>query len=156
VIMETSMGTVEIELYPAKAPVTVRNFLGYVKDRFYDGTIFHRVVEDFVIQGGGFTPGLKEKKTKKPIKNEAGNGLSNIRGTIATACLERLHYEIPDTATAQFFINVADNGYGLDKGQAESNVGHCVFGKVIKGMDVVDKIRQVKTAVAFREIKIDK
>jgi cyclophilin family peptidyl-prolyl cis-trans isomerase len=144
VVMETSLGTIKIELDDAKAPVTVKNFLQYVDDKFYDGTTFHRVIPTFMIQGGGFEPGLKdakngrdiqakEKKTRDPIKNESGNGLSNKRGTIAMA-----RTNDPDSATAQFFINVADNSR-LD------NARYCVFGKVIDGMDVVDKIKNVKT-----------
>jgi len=144
VVMETSMGTIKIELDGEKAPGTVKNFLQYVDDKFYDGTTFHRVIEDFMIQGGGFKPELKnaknigdikaaEKKTRDPIKNESGNGLSNTRGTIAMARTNN-----PDSATAQFFINVADNSR-LDRPR------YCVFGKVIEGMDVVDKIRKVKT-----------
>ncbi|MBI1918527.1 MAG: peptidyl-prolyl cis-trans isomerase [Planctomycetes bacterium] len=131
--METSAGTIKLELYPDKAPITVKNFLRYVDDKFYDGTIFHRVISNFMIQGGGFEPGMKEKKTRGPIKNEAPNGLSNTVGTIAMARLPQ-----PNTATAQFFINVADNSR-LDRPR------YCVFGKVIEGMDVVDKIKEVKT-----------
>jgi len=143
VVMETSMGTIKIELLPEKAPITVKNFLGYADDKFYDGTIFHRVIgkenskKDFMIQGGGMEPGFKEKKTKDPIKNEASNGLSNKRGTIAMARTDE-----PDTATAQFFINVKDNDF-LDK-SADSD-GYAVFGKVIEGLDVVDKIKAVET-----------
>jgi cyclophilin family peptidyl-prolyl cis-trans isomerase len=145
VVVETSMGTIKIELYPEKAPVTVKNFLGYVDDKFYDGTIFHRVIgkensskkEDFMIQGGGFEPEFKQKKAKDPIKNEAGNGLSNKRGTIAMA-----RTNDPDSATAQFFINVKDNDF-LDKN--EGSAGYAVFGKVTEGMDVVDKIKAVET-----------
>jgi cyclophilin family peptidyl-prolyl cis-trans isomerase len=148
VVMETSMGTIEIELDPDKAPVTVKNFVDYANDKFFDGTIFHRVIEDFMIQGGGFEPGLKEKKTKKPIKNEAGNGLSNVRGTIAMARTDN-----PDSATAQFYINVADNSRTLDK--SDDNPGYCVFGKVTKGMDVVDKIRKVQTRQVIREVKVN-
>jgi cyclophilin family peptidyl-prolyl cis-trans isomerase len=138
VVMETSLGTVKIELYQDKAPNTVKNFLGYVDDKFYDGTIFHRVISDFMVQGGGFEPGMKEKKTKDPIKNEAGNGLSNERGTIAMA-----RTNDPDSATAQFYINVKDNSKGLDK--KSGSAGYCVFGRVIDGMDVVDKIKNVET-----------
>jgi len=133
VVMETSAGTIKLELYPDKAPITVKNFLQYVDDKFYDGTIFHRVISDFMIQGGGFEPGMKEKKTRDPIKNEAPNGLSNTAGTIAMARTSEL-----DSATAQFFINVEDNSR-LDKPR------YCVFGKVIEGMDVVNKIKEVKT-----------
>jgi cyclophilin family peptidyl-prolyl cis-trans isomerase len=139
VVIETSLGTIKVELYQDKAPITVKNFLGYVDDKFYDGTIFHRVISDFMIQGGGFEPGAKEeKKTKDPIKNEASNGLSNERGTIAMARLPE-----PDSATAQFYINVKNNSKGLDK--KAGNAGYCVFGRVIDGMEVVDKIKKVKT-----------
>jgi cyclophilin family peptidyl-prolyl cis-trans isomerase len=133
VVMETSMGTIKIQLDDGHAPNTVKNFLDYVGDKFYDGTIFHRVIESFMIQGGGFEPGLKQKTTKEPIKNEAPNELSNKRGTIAMA-----RTNDPDSATAQFFINVEDNSR-LDP------LRYCVFGKVIEGMDVVDKIRKVRT-----------
>jgi cyclophilin family peptidyl-prolyl cis-trans isomerase len=134
VVMETSMGTIKIELNAEKAPISTQNFLKYVEDKHYDGTIFHRVISDFMIQGGGFEPGMKEKKTRDPIKNESGNGLKNERGTIAMARTRAL-----DSATAQFYINVVDNP-NLDKGQ------YAVFGKVVEGMDVVDKIRKVKVA----------
>jgi cyclophilin family peptidyl-prolyl cis-trans isomerase len=145
VVMETSRGTIKIELDGEKAPGTVKNFLQYVDDKFYDGTTFHRVIEDFMIQGGGFKPELKnakniddikaaQKKTRDPIKNESGNGLSNTRGTIAMA-----RTNDPDSATAQFFINTVDNSGKLDRPR------YCVFGKVIDGMDVVDKIKKVKT-----------
>jgi len=139
VIMDTSMGKIAIELYADKAPITVKNFLDYADAKHYDGTIFHRVIADFMIQGGGHEPGLKEKKTGKGIKNEAGNGLSNERGTIAMA-----RTNDPDSATAQFFINVKDNP-ALDRARARDKVGYTVFGRVIDGMDVVDKIRQVET-----------
>jgi cyclophilin family peptidyl-prolyl cis-trans isomerase len=145
VVMVTSMGTIKIELYPEKAPITVKNFLGYVDDKFYDGTIFHRVIgkenadDDFMIQGGGFEAGMKEKKTKDPIKNESSNGLSNTRGTVAMA-----RTPAPDSATSQFFINVKDNKV-LDKAQFRDGVGYCVFGRVIEGLDIVDKIKAVKT-----------
>jgi cyclophilin family peptidyl-prolyl cis-trans isomerase len=143
VVMETSMGTIKIELNPEKAPETVKNFLGYVDDKFYDGTIFHRVIgkpssdRDFMIQGGGFAPGMKEKPTKGPIKNESANGLSNTRGTIAMARTRN-----PDSATAQFYINVGDNK-SLDGSSGQP--GYAVFGRVIEGMDVVDKIKAVDT-----------
>jgi len=139
VLVDTSMGKIKIELYPDKAPITVKNFLDYVDDKFYDGTIFHRVMPNFMIQGGGFKPGLDEKDTKKPIKNESTNGLENQRGTIAMA-----RTGVPDSATAQFFINVKYNDF-LDKVKARDRVGYCVFGKVIDGMDVVDKIVEVQT-----------
>ena len=139
VVMETSLGTIQLELDDGKAPGTVQNFLQYVDDQFYDNTIFHRVIADFMVQGGGLKPGFKQKKTRTAIKNESSNGLSNTRGTIAMARLSA-----PDSATAQFFINVTDN-VALDKAQAKDQVGYCVFGKVTEGLDVVDKIRAVKT-----------
>ncbi|GIW82087.1 MAG: peptidyl-prolyl cis-trans isomerase [Gemmatales bacterium] len=138
VIMETSLGTIKIELFEDKAPITVKNFLRYTDEKFYDGTIFHRVIADFVIQGGGYEPGMKRKKTHPPIKNEAANNLSNVRGTIAMA-----RTSDPDSATSQFYINVKDNK-NLDRRSAVEP-GYCVFGRVIDGMNVVDKIRAVKT-----------
>ncbi len=135
VVVETSLGSFKVELDQDKAPVTVKNFLTYVDDKHYDGTLFHRVKSNFMIQGGGFTAGLKEKATKAPIKNESNNGLSNKRGTIAMA-----RTRAPDSATAQFFINVVDNNF-LDG--AGGRPGYAVFGKVIDGMDVVDKIKAV-------------
>ena len=141
VVIETSMGTIKAELFEDKAPITVKNFLEYVKNDFYSGTIFHRVMSDFMIQGGGMEPGMKEKKTLAPIKNEAANGLSNARGTLAMA-----RTPVVDSATAQFFINVKDNK-GLDhRGRGQDEYGYAVFGKVIEGMDVVDKIKGVETA----------
>jgi cyclophilin family peptidyl-prolyl cis-trans isomerase len=139
VVLETSLGAIKLELDPAKAPLTVQNFLGYVDEGFYDGTVFHRVIPNFMIQGGGMEPGMRQKKTKAAIKNESANGLANKRGTIAMA-----RTNAPDSATAQFFINVTDNGF-LDRAQARDGVGYCVFGRVIEGMDVVDKIKAVKT-----------
>ncbi len=139
VVLETSLGTIKLELYPDKAPVTVQNFLAYVDEGFYDGTVFHRVIPNFMIQGGGMEPGMKQKQTKAAIKNESANGLSNTRGTVAMA-----RTSVPDSATAQFFINVTDNGF-LDRSQARDGVGYCVFGKVVEGLDVVDKIKAVKT-----------
>ena len=136
--METSLGTIELELDPDKAPVTVENFVKYAKKGHYDGTIFHRVISDFMIQGGGYTPDLKEKATDDPIRNESQNGLRNERGTIAMA-----RTGDPDSATAQFFINVEDNSGRL--GPPPGSAGYAVFGKVTKGMDVVDKIRAVPT-----------
>jgi cyclophilin family peptidyl-prolyl cis-trans isomerase len=142
VLIETSLGNIKVELFEDKAPTTVKNFLSYVDDKFYDGTIFHRVIKNFMIQGGGFEPQMKEKKTKDPIKNESDNGVANERGTIAMARTSR-----PDSATAQFYINVVNNK-ALDKANAGDGVGYCVFGKVIDGMDVVDKIRAVETGAA--------
>jgi cyclophilin family peptidyl-prolyl cis-trans isomerase len=140
VVMETSLGRIRIELYPEKAPTTVKNFVSYADERFYDGTLFHRVAKNpAVIQGGGYEPGLKEKKTKPAIKNEAANGLSNKPYTIAMARTNE-----PDSATSQFYINVKDNDF-LDKAKDPDNVGYCVFGKVVEGMGVVDKIFATKT-----------
>ncbi|MBT1073734.1 peptidylprolyl isomerase [Geobacter grbiciae] len=133
VLMETTLGPVKIELYPDKAPVSVKNFLDYVNSGFYNGTIFHRVIPGFMAQGGGFTADRKQKETKAPIKNEAANGLKNDRGTIAMARTMN-----PDSATAQFFINVANND-GLNRPNPDG-FGYAVFGKVVEGMDVVDKI----------------
>jgi len=140
VIMKTTKGDIVIELYKNKAPLTVKNFLSYVDEKFYDGTIFHRVIKGFMIQGGGLTPDLKEKPAKPPIKNEATNGLSNKRGTIAMA-----RTEVIDSASCQFFINQVDNS-GLDhRDNTPTGFGYAVFGKVIKGMNVVDAIAKVKT-----------
>jgi cyclophilin family peptidyl-prolyl cis-trans isomerase len=146
VVVETSKGTFKIELYQSKARITVRNFLQYVKDKHYNGLIFHRVIPTFVIQGGGLEPGLKERKARAPIKNESSNGLSNKRGTVAMA-----RTIDPNSATSQFFINVKDND-SLDK--AKTREGYCVFGKVIEGMDVVDKIRAVttRTVGAYQDV----
>ena len=141
VVLETSKGIIEIELYGDKAPETVNNFLGYVADKFYDGTIFHRVINDFMIQGGGFTADMMQKKTKAPIKNESGNGLKNEPGTIAMA-----RTPDPHSATAQFFINVRDNAF-LNKDQAQDGAGYCVFGKVVKGMEAINAIKVVPTGV---------
>ena len=138
VVMKTSMGDIRLELYPDQAPVTVQNFLEYANSGFYDGTIFHRVISSFMIQGGGFTPDMQKKATREPIVNEAANGLSNRRGTIAMARLPQ-----PDSATAQFFINVQNN-MNLDYNGAQ-NPGYAVFGRVTDGMNVVDDIRFVPT-----------
>ncbi len=137
-VMKTSKGEIHLELYPDKAPATVENFVAYAKDGFYEGTIFHRVISHFMIQGGGFTPDMQKKPTLDPIPNEANNGLSNRRGTIAMARLPQ-----PHSATAQFFINVQNN-LNLDY-QGGNNWGYAVFGKVIQGMEVVDDIRFVQT-----------
>jgi peptidyl-prolyl cis-trans isomerase A (cyclophilin A) len=138
--METGMGNVKVRLDPQKAPISVHNFLDYVKGGFYKGTIFHRVIPGFMVQGGGFTADMQEKQTRAPIKNEAGNGLKNERGTIAMA-----RTMIVDSATAQFFINVADNGFLNHRDNSMQGFGYAVFGKVIEGMDVVDRIAKVKT-----------
>ena len=137
VILDTSHGKIVVELFMDKSPITAKNFLQYTDDKFYDGVIFHRVIADFMIQSGGMEPGLKEKKTRATIKNEAGNGLSNEKGTLAMARTNN-----PDSASAQFFINVKDNKF-LDR--SASSAGYAVFGKVVEGMDVVDKIRKVET-----------
>jgi cyclophilin family peptidyl-prolyl cis-trans isomerase len=140
VLISTSMGDVKVELYEDKAPVTVKNFLAYVNDKFYDGTVFHRVIPDFMIQGGGFDKDMNQKGTKPPIKNEAGNGLKNEAGTIAMA-----RTSVVDSATAQFFINVKDNVFLDHRDQSPAGFGYAVFGKVIDGMDVVHKIEHVQT-----------
>lgn len=145
--LETSMGDILVRLDARKAPMTTANFLEYVKAGQYDGTIFHRVIKDFMIQGGGMTASLREKTTRAPIKNEADNGLSNDRGTIAMA-----RTMDPHSATAQFFINLVDNDFLNYSAPVPSGWGYCVFGKVVEGMDVVDKIAKVKTkSVGFHE-----
>ena len=138
--LTTNFGDITIELDAEKAPVTVKNFLDYVEKGFYDGVIFHRVINGFMIQGGGFDVNMKQKATDAPIKNEANNGLGNDKYTIAMA-----RTSIPDSATAQFFINVADNDFLNHTSPTPSGWGYCVFGKVVSGMDVVDKIKAVKT-----------
>jgi cyclophilin family peptidyl-prolyl cis-trans isomerase len=143
VVMETSKGTIKVELNPERAPITVKNFLEYVDGKFYDGTIFHRVMPNFMIQGGGFTPGMSEKDTRAPIKIESDNGLANLRGTIAMARTSN-----PNSATSQFFINHKTNG-ALDKNYPRGDgFGYAVFGKVVEGLDVVDSIAAVPTATA--------
>lgn len=137
IILSTSMGDITVELDAAKAPITVKNFLGYVEAGFFDGTIFHHVIPDFMVQCGGFTPDMEQKKTNPPIKNEANNGLSNEPYTLAMARTSDV-----DSATSQFFINLADNVF-LDHGKRD--FGYAVFGKVVKGTEVVDKIGAVKT-----------
>jgi cyclophilin family peptidyl-prolyl cis-trans isomerase len=138
VAIDTSLGLIRLKLFPKQAPITVANFLRYVDDRHYEGTIFHRVIPGFMIQGGGHDPDLAEKKTRDPIKNEGGNGLSNKRGTIAVA--RRVD---PDSGTGQFFINLKDNPQ-LDS--KPNQPGYCVFGEVVEGMDIVDQIAKVQTA----------
>ncbi|WP_243362111.1 peptidylprolyl isomerase [Fundidesulfovibrio terrae] len=140
VLMETSMGLITIELYPDKAPATVANFLKYVDDGFYEGTIFHRVIDNFMIQGGGMNVTMKEKPTNAPVVNEADNGLENLTGTLAMA-----RTMDPHSATAQFFINVNDNHFLNHKSKTPDGWGYCVFGKVVDGMDVVNKIKKVRT-----------
>lgn len=138
--LSTNYGDITIELNVDKAPITVANFLKYVEDGFYDGLIFHRVIDDFMIQGGGFDANMKLKSTSAPIKNEADNGLSNDCYTIAMA-----RTSVPDSASSQFFINVADNAFLNHTAPTSSGWGYCVFGRVVVGMDVVDKIKSVKT-----------
>ena len=134
VLLDTSMGQIVIALDAAKAPKSVANFLEYVKSGHYDGTIFHRVIPDFMIQGGGFDASMNQKPTRAPIPLESKNGLSNVRGSVAMA-----RTSVPDSATAQFFINIKDNAF-LDAAKASDGAGYAVFGKVVSGMDVVDKI----------------
>jgi len=141
VVLSTSLGDIKIELYQDKAPVTVQNFLEYVKSGYYDGTIFHRVIPGFMVQGGGMTDDMRDKREgqRAAIKNESSNGLKNDTGTLAMA-----RTSAPDSATSQFFISVKDNT-SLNKENAADKVGYAVFGKVVEGMDVVKKIEQVKT-----------
>ncbi len=141
VLMKTSLGEITIELYPDKAPITVKNFLDYVDAKFYDGTIFHRVIPGFMNQGGGFTADMQQKPTRAPIKNEAGNGLKNTVGTVAMA-----RTGVVDSATAQFFINTADNAFLDHRDETAPGFGYAVFGKVVNGIDVVKKIAAVPTA----------
>lgn len=140
VALETDKGRIVLELYPDKAPATVKNFLAYVDEGFYNGTIFHRVIPNFMIQGGGMSAAMKEKPTKAPVKNEADNGLKNERGTIAMA-----RTQVPDSATAQFFINTVDNDFLNFKAKTIQGWGYAVFGKVVEGLAVVDEIAKVKT-----------
>jgi cyclophilin family peptidyl-prolyl cis-trans isomerase len=141
VLISTSLGDITVELYSDRAPVSVQNFLQYVNDGFYPGTIFHRVISGFMIQGGGFTADMVEKPTRPPIRNEATNGLTNVRGTLAMARTEALR-----SATAQFFINVADNRPKLDHhGFSPEDFGYAVFGRVLSGLEVCDRIAAVKT-----------
>ena len=138
--METNYGDIILELNQEKAPITVRNFLKYTKNKFYEGTIFHRVINNFMIQGGGLTSDMQKKTTLPEIKNEADNGLKNLVGTIAMA-----RTNIVDSATSQFFINVNDNNFLNHRGKNPSEYGYTVFGKVIKGMTVVNRIKTVAT-----------
>ena len=140
VLLKTSMGDIVLELDQAKAPVTVDNFLKYVNAGFYNGTIFHRVIDGFMIQGGGFTQDFQKKPTNPPIQNEANNGLKNVRGTIAMA-----RTSDPNSATAQFFINVVNNAFLDFRAPSGQDWGYTVFGQVVDGMDVVDKIRKTPT-----------
>ncbi len=140
IVLKTSLGDIEIELFEQEAPVTAANFLQYVKDGFYNGTVFHRVIPGFMIQGGGFTADFVQKETRAPITNEATNGLSNRRGTVAMA-----RTQVVDSATCQFFINLTDNDFLDFRAPTPQHFGYCVFGKVISGMDTVDKIAAVET-----------
>jgi peptidyl-prolyl cis-trans isomerase B (cyclophilin B) len=138
--LETTMGDVIMELYPDKAPISCENFIQYVEDGFYDNTLFHRVIRNFVVQGGGFVSGLRQRKTRAPIKNEANNGLSNLRGTVAMA-----RSSVVDSATSQFFINLSDNKFLNFRNVSPQGYGYAVFGKIISGMNVVDAIQSMKT-----------
>jgi len=141
-VLHTNYGAITLKLDADKAPKTAANFAQYVKDGFYDGTIFHRVIPNFMVQGGGFTPEMEQKPTREPIQNEADNGLTNATGTVAMA-----RTSDPHSASAQFFINVADNTF-LDKARSQDGWGYAVFGEVIDGMDVVNKIKAVPTGSA--------
>lgn len=140
VLIQTSLGDVTVELDQEKAPISAKNFLEYVESKHFDGTIFHRVIKGFMIQGGGFDENMKQKPTKPPIKNEAGNGLKNVKGTLAMA-----RTNVVDSATAQFFINAVDNAFLDHKNETPTGFGYAVFGKVVKGIDVVEKIEKVAT-----------
>lgn len=140
IVIETSMGKVRAELWPGKAPKTVANVLAYIDDEYYDGLIFHRVIDDFMIQGGGFTPDMKKKPARAPVANEARADTPNRRGTLAMARTPQV-----DSATSQFFINLADNDFLNHRNKSPRGFGYCVFGEVVEGMDVVDKIAKVKT-----------
>jgi peptidyl-prolyl cis-trans isomerase B (cyclophilin B) len=142
--LRTSAGTIRIELYPAKAPKTVENFLQYVKDGHYNGTVFHRVIDGFMVQGGGFDQGFKQKQTRKPVQNEAKDGVkAGLRNDIGTVAMART--SDPDSATAQFFINVNNNAFLNQDDPKSDGVGYAVFGKVVSGMDVVTKIAKTPT-----------
>ena len=140
ITFKTNLGDIKIELDFDKAPITAKNFQQYAEDGFYNGTIFHRVIKGFMAQGGGFGPGMAEKDTREPIKNEANNGLGNKRGTLAMARTME-----PHSASSQFFINLVDNGFLDFRSETPDGWGYCVFGKVTEGMDIVDKIAGVKT-----------
>lgn len=150
--LSTNFGDITLELNAEKAPITVANFLQYVESGFYDGVIFHRVIDGFMIQGGGFDADMQQKKTKDEIKNEADNGLSNDNYTIAMA-----RTSIPDSASSQFFINATDNDFLNHTAKTPSGWGYCVFGKVVEGTDVVDKIKKVKTTskAGHRDVPVE-
>lgn len=150
-IMKTNLGDITIELFEKEAPVSAKNFLDYATSGFYDGTIFHRVIDGFMIQGGGFTADMQQKKTQPPIRNESSNGLENRKYTLAMA-----RTSIPDSATCQFFINTNDNEF-LDKSRSQDGVGYAVFGRVTDGQDIVDQIGKVKTGTSagMRDVPVD-
>ncbi len=150
--IHTNYGVITLTLFADKAPATVANFIDYVKDGFYDNTIFHRVIDGFMIQGGGFEPGMEQKDTKATIENEANNGLANNVGTVAMA-----RTNDPHSATAQFFINVGDNNFLNFRSESVDGWGYCVFGEVTEGMDVVNKIKAVKTGNAgyHQDVPVD-
>lgn len=152
VLLNTNHGDITIKLFKDDAPATVENFLSYVQKGFYDNTIFHRIIDGFMIQGGGFEPGMEQKTTDEPIKNEANNGLSNKRGTLAMA-----RTNDPHSATAQFFINVKDNDFLDFQAESMHGWGYCVFGEVAEGMDVVEKIKAVETGSAgfHQDVPVD-
>lgn len=144
IIIQTNMGNIELELFEDKAPITTKNFINYINAGFYDGTIFHRVIDNFMIQGGGFDENMNQKPTNAAIKNEADNNVSNDKYTIAMA-----RTTDPDSASSQFFINIKDNGFLNHRAKTMDGWGYCVFGKVSKGEDVVDKIKAVSTTSKF-------
>ena len=150
--LSTNFGDITIELNAEKAPITVANFLQYVESGFYDGVIFHRVIDGFMVQGGGFDVDMKQKKTKEEIKNEADNGLTNDNYTIAMA-----RTSVPDSASSQFFINATDNDFLNHTAKTASGWGYCVFGKVVEGIDVVDNIKKVKTTskAGHRDVPVE-
>ncbi len=152
ILLETTLGNITIELFENDAPLTTANFKQYVEDQFFDGTIFHRVIDGFMIQGGGFEPGMTQKETRDPIDNEASNGLANNRGTLAMA-----RTMDPHSATSQFFINVSDNDFLNFRSETPDGFGYCVFGRVYDGMDVVDAIRAVETTsrMGHQDVPVD-
>ncbi len=152
IILHTNLGDIHITLNEEKAPVSSQNFIDYVNDGFYNGTIFHRVIKNFMVQGGGFEAGMQEKSTRNPIENEANNGLSNMRGTIAMA-----RTMVPHSATAQFFINLEDNTFLDHSSETAEGWGYAVFGEVVEGMDVVDKIREAATTtrMGHQDVPVD-
>jgi len=150
--LETNHGDIVIELDESRAPTTATNFLAYVEDGFYDGTLFHRVIDGFMVQGGGLLPGMRPKPAGSPIRNEANNGLRNVRGTVAMA-----RTSDPHSATAQFFVNVVDNAFLDFRSEDANGWGYCVFGQVVEGMDVVDRIKAVPTTAraGHRDVPVE-